>query len=56
MRRRDFIKGLVGSTAPLPLWAYAQQSAAPVIGFLHSGIEDQATQLMGYEKPSELRH
>jgi len=45
MRRRDFVKGLVGSTAAWPLRAYAQQSATPIIGFLHSGIAEQTTQL-----------
>jgi putative ABC transport system substrate-binding protein len=34
MRRRDIIKGIVGSVA-LPLTARAQQPPIPVIGFLH---------------------
>ena len=50
MRRRDFVKGLVGTTASWPLRAHAQQAAIPVVGFLHSGIEEQATQLMGFKK------
>jgi ABC-type uncharacterized transport system substrate-binding protein len=50
MRRREFIKGLIGSTAAWPLGAYAQQSATPVVGFLHSGIAEQATQLEAFRK------
>src|SRR6516225_438197 len=34
MRRRDFIKGIVGSTVAWPLVAYAQPPGKPVIGFL----------------------
>jgi len=36
VRRRDFIKGIAGSTVVWPLAAPAQQSAMPVIGFLRS--------------------
>jgi putative ABC transport system substrate-binding protein len=41
MRRRDFIKGIAGSAATA--WSpavQAQQSATPVIGFLHVGAAD----------------
>ena len=35
MRRRDFLKGVVGIPAFCPLAAYAQLSPMPVIGFLN---------------------
>ena len=37
MRRRDFIKGIVGATTAWPLTALAQQSKNPLIGYLNAG-------------------
>jgi putative tryptophan/tyrosine transport system substrate-binding protein len=36
MRRRDFIKGIVGAVTTRPLAGRAQQKSGPVIGFLNS--------------------
>jgi putative ABC transport system substrate-binding protein len=36
MRRRDFIKRVAGSAIAWPFAARAQQSAIPLIGYLHS--------------------
>ena len=35
VRRRDFIKVIVGSAVPWPLAAHAQQPALPVVGFVN---------------------
>lgn len=49
MRRRNFIKGIVGSTLAWPLAASAQKAAMPVIGFINSASpEDHAQQLAAF--------
>ena len=50
MRRREFIKLVCGSAATWPLAARAQQSAIPVVGFLHSGLQAQSDQVSGFTK------
>jgi hypothetical protein len=49
MRRRNFIKGIVGSTLAWPLAASAQKAAMPVIGFINSDSpEGHAQQLAAF--------
>ena len=49
MRRRDFIKGIVGSAATWPLAGRAQESAMPVIGFL-SGRDESAQLVAAFQQ------
>ena len=46
MRRREFIKGLVGSASAWPLAARAQQSAVPVIGYMDTASAGTTAQLV----------
>jgi putative ABC transport system substrate-binding protein len=45
MRRREFIAGLAGAAAGLPLAAQTQQQALPVVGFVSGRSSNEATRL-----------
>jgi hypothetical protein len=44
MQRRDFL-GVLGGAAALPLTAWAQQPAMPVVGFIRDGSADASARL-----------
>jgi putative ABC transport system substrate-binding protein len=48
MRRRDFIKAIIGSAAGCPLAARAQQPTMPVIGYLSGWSPDDAPEYLAY--------
>jgi putative ABC transport system substrate-binding protein len=51
MRRRDFVRAIVGSAAVRPLAARAQQSAIPVVGLLDQRSPDElADRLRGFRQ------
>src|SRR5262245_16617346 len=54
MRRRDFIKGIVGSAAAFPFAAQAQQQALSVIGYLSfTSPEERPTLLAAFRQGLE---
>ena len=46
MRRRDFIKVIVGSATVGPLAAHAQQPDKPIVGMLDAGSAEGDTDLL----------
>src|SRR3974390_1055688 len=46
MRRRDFLKVVAGSVSARPLWARAQQSAVPVIGYMDTASASKTAHLV----------
>jgi len=46
MRRRDFVRAIIGSATAWPLTAHAQQHPTPVVAFLKSTTPDDSAHLV----------